>query len=148
VAASAQEQAVDPWLLLALVRQESAYRPTALSSAGARGLTQVMPGTAAGIAEGLGLPAFGESQLDRPAIALRFGAVYLRSTLQQFDGNVLYALAAYNAGPGPIPGWTGGAVGDDPDLFIDNIPYAETREYVQIVYTNWAIYRRLYPQGP
>ena len=64
----------------------------------------------------------------------------------QFDQNVLYALAGYNAGPGKVPDWTGGRVNDDPDLFVDNIDYAETRDYVQIVYTNYAVYRRLYGQ--
>jgi len=144
VNAAATEQSVDPWLLLALVRQESAYNPRARSGADARGLTQVVPATAAGIAAALHSPSFDVASLDRPALSLRFGAVYLHDTLARFDGNILYALAGYNAGPGNVPDWAGGRVAGDPDLFIDNIPYPETREYVQLVYRNYALYRRLY----
>jgi soluble lytic murein transglycosylase len=144
VAAQAQEQGVDPWLLLGLVRQESAFDPAAHSSADARGLTQVIPGTASSIAAALHLPDFQQAQLYRPAISLRFGAYYLQSTLTRFDRNVLYALAGYNGGPANVPDWAGGRVNDDPDLFVDNIDYRETRQYVQIVYNNYAIYRWLY----
>jgi soluble lytic murein transglycosylase len=147
LSAAVAEQQTDPWLLLALVRQESAYNPRALSSAQARGLTQVVPDTATGIAAALHIPDFDQSQLYGPALSLRFGAFYLSGALRQFDGNVLYALAGYNAGPGAVPGWAGGRVNGDPDLFVDNIEYAETRQYVQIVYTNYANYRRLYA-GP
>jgi soluble lytic murein transglycosylase len=144
IGANSQEQGVDPWLLLALVRQESAYDPAARSSAGAQGLTQVMPDTATGIAAALHMPDFKQAQLYRPAISLRFGAYYLKSTLTRFDRNILYALAGYNAGPGNVPDWAGGRVNDDPDLFVDNIDFRETRQYVQIVYNNYAIYRWLY----
>ncbi|HUS17798.1 MAG TPA: lytic transglycosylase domain-containing protein, partial [Chloroflexia bacterium] len=144
VGAQAAEQDVDPWLLLALMRQESAYYPQAHSSADARGLTQVIPGTAEGIAAALKVPDFQQSALYRPAVSIRFGAFYLAETLGSLDRNILYSLAAYNAGQGPIPGWTGGRVGDDPDLFADNIDYPETRQYVSIVYNNYAIYRWLY----
>jgi soluble lytic murein transglycosylase len=144
VAAQAQEQGVDPWLLLGLVRQESAFDPAAHSSADARGLTQVIPGTASGIAAALHLPDFQQAQLYRPAISLRFGASYLQSTLTRFDRNILYALAGYNGGPANVPDWAGGRVNDDPDLFVDNIDYRETRQYVQIVYDNYAIYHWLY----
>jgi soluble lytic murein transglycosylase len=144
IGANSQEQGVDPWLLLALVRQESAYDPAARSSAGAQGLTQVMPDTATGIAAALHMPDFKQAQLYRPAVSLRFGAYYLKSTLTRFDRNILYALAGYNAGPGNVPDWAGGRVNDDPDLFVDNIDFRETRQYVQIVYNNYAIYRWLY----
>ncbi|HMA33154.1 MAG TPA: transglycosylase SLT domain-containing protein, partial [Chloroflexia bacterium] len=144
LATDPQAQQVDPWLLLALVRQESAYDPRALSSSSARGLTQVIPDTATGIAAALHVAPFDQGQLYRPAVSLAFGGYYLNQTLAQFDRNILYALAGYNAGPGNVPAWAGGRVAGDPDLFVDNIDYAETRDYVQIVYTNYAIYRWLY----
>ena len=144
LSAAVAEQQTDPWLLLALVRQESAYNPRAHSSADARGLTQVVPNTATGIAAALHIADFDQSRLYEPALSLRFGAFYLSGALRQFDGNVLYALAGYNAGPGSVPGWAGGRVNGDPDLFVDNIEYPETRQYVQIVYNNYANYRRLY----
>src|SRR5205823_1088053 len=83
----AQEQNVDPLLLLALVRQESAYNPAARSSADARGLTQVVPGTAQGIADALHVADFDPAALYRPAVSLRFGAYYLNETLARFDRN-------------------------------------------------------------
>jgi len=144
VATDAGEQQLDPWLLLALVRQESAYDPRALSGSDARGLTQVIPSTADGLAASLGIADFQQSLLYRPAVGLRLGAAYLHGTLSQFGGNILYALAGYNAGPGNVPNWAGGRVNGDPDLFVDNIDYPETRDYVEIVYTNYTAYRWLY----
>ncbi len=87
-----------PLLLLALVRQESSFNADAVSSAGARGLTQVMPATGAAVAASLGIDWRPES-LFEPETSLRFGAGYLAAQLERFDGNVLAALAAYNGRP-------------------------------------------------
>lgn len=135
---------VDPWLVLGLMRQESAYDPLAHSGADAYGLTQVIPDTGRGIATSLGDPGFTITDLYRPAVAVRFGTYYLAETLARFDGNIFYALAGYNAGPGTVPGWASGAAASDPDLFLEAIDYPETQQYVRLVWENMQVYRWLY----
>ena len=137
-------RSIDPWLLLGLIRQESAYDPRARSGSDARGLTQVIPPTARALAQGLRVPDFAVTDLYRPAVAVRFGAQYLGETLTRFDGNALRALAGYNAGPGHVPGWASGPAATDPDLFVAAIDFPETEHYVRIVWENYQIYRRLY----
>jgi soluble lytic murein transglycosylase len=135
---------IDPWLLLGLIRQESAYDPRARSWSDARGLTQVIPPTGRALAQGLRVPDFALSDLYRPAVSVRFGAQYLGETLARFDGNVFRALAGYNAGPGHVPGWATGPAAADADLFVAAIDFPETEHYVRIVWENYQIYRRLY----
>ena len=112
ITAAAKKHGVDPALLAGLVKQESGFNPNAVSPAGARGLTQLMPGTAAGL---------GVSDPLDPAQALDGGAKYLRQQLDAFDGDVARALAAYNAGPGAV------------ERFGGVPPYAETQNYVRSV---------------
>jgi soluble lytic murein transglycosylase len=130
-------------LLLALVRQESFFDPLAGSSAGALGLTQVVPETGAAIARDLEITGFETEQLFRPALSLRFGAHYLGEQLGAFKGNVYQALAAYNAGPGSAQRWQVVA-GDDVDRFVEQIDFAQTKAYLQLVSENLARYRQLY----
>jgi soluble lytic murein transglycosylase-like protein len=112
ITAAAQRHGLDPALLAGLVKQESGFNPNAVSPAGARGLTQLMPGTAAGL---------GVTDPLDPAQALEGGAKYLREQLDRFDGDVTRALAAYNAGPGAVQRYGGVP------------PYAETQNYVRSV---------------
>ena len=114
ITAAAKKHGIDPALLAGLVKQESGFNPNAGSPAGARGLTQLMPGTAAGL---------GVSNVLDPAQSLDGGAKYLRQQLDAFGGDVTRALAAYNAGPGAVQ------------------RYAETQNYVRIVQANAAQYR-------
>jgi soluble lytic murein transglycosylase len=144
VGREAAERNVDPWLVLGLMRQESAYDPRAHSGADAYGLTQVIPDTGQGIAAALGEPNFTVADLYRPAVAVRFGTFYLADTLARFDGNIFQALAGYNAGPGRVPDWATGAAAADPDLFLETIDFPETQHYVRIVWENMQVYRRLY----
>jgi len=120
ITAAAKKHGIDPALLAGLVKQESGFNPTAGSSAGARGLTQLMPGTAAGL---------GVSNVLDPIQNLDGGAKYLRQQLDAFGGDVTRALAAYNAGPGAVQRYGGVP------------PYAETQNYVRIVQANAAQYR-------
>ncbi len=130
-----------PLLLLSLMRQESRFDPYAVSIADARGLTQVIPSTGAEIAKVLGRVDFAPDQLYDPNLSVAFGAQYLADQIRQFDGDVFRAVAAYNAGGGAVarwaPGWT------DPDVFVESIPYSETRAYVKSIYEYHAVYRGL-----
>jgi soluble lytic murein transglycosylase len=143
LSAEAQRQDLDPLLLAALVRQESLFEPAAESWAGARGLAQVMPATGEDIARALGVNDFVVDDLYRPTISVRFGAFYLASQMQRFDGQILVALAAYNAGPGNALQWLESA-GNDLDLFVEAITAVQSRLYLQGVYEQYAIYERLY----
>lgn len=144
VARHAERQGVDPLLLLALIRQESSFNPWAESPARARGLTQVIPSTGREIARALGRAAFDERDLFKPAVSIEFGAYYLAAALRQARGELYVALAGYNAGPGTAASWRQQPGNQDPDLYVEQIPYAETSVYVRKVYANYQVYRALY----
>jgi len=124
ITAAAKKYGIDPALLAGLVKQESGFNPNAGSPAGARGLTQLMPGTAAGL---------GVTNVLDPAQSLDGGAQYLKAQLDAFGGDVARALAAYNAGPGAVQRYGGVP------------PYAETQNYVRAVQANAANYRAAGP---
>ncbi|HNP85257.1 MAG TPA: transglycosylase SLT domain-containing protein [Kouleothrix sp.] len=142
--AQAREYKLDPLALYALLRQESLFNPGATSWVGARGLAQVMPATAQGIAQNLGIAEFHEQDLYRPALSIRFGAFYLGHQLNSMQGSLQGALAAYNGGPGNAQRWAGGTTVADPDGFTEAIDFAETRNYVKLVYGYYGAYQRLY----
>jgi soluble lytic murein transglycosylase len=144
VEAEAEEFGVDARLLAALVRQESTFDPEALSSAGARGLAQLLPSTAAILARGLDVTFYPE-WITVPDLNLHLGAAHLAELLKRF-GRVDAAIAAYNAGPTPVRRWLTREGADDPDRFIELIPYPETRGYVRTLLRNRELYRALY--GP
>ena len=124
ITAAAKKHGIDPALLAGLVKQESGFNPNAGSPAGARGLAQPMPGTAAGL---------GVTDVLDPLQSLDGGAKYLRQQLDAFGGDVTKALAAYNAGPGAVQRYGGVP------------PYAETQNYVRVVQENAARYRTAAP---
>jgi soluble lytic murein transglycosylase len=143
--AEADRADVDPFLLAALVRQESSFNPRARSWVGATGLSQIMPATGQWLAPGAGVSNFDPSLLAVPEINLRMGARYLRDQLRRYGGKRDLALAAYNAGPSRADRWRRElGYGGDPDRFRERIPFDETREYVQVVIRNSVVYRRLY----
>jgi soluble lytic murein transglycosylase len=139
----AETNGFPPLLLLALIRQESFFRPDAQSFAGALGLTQVIPATADEIAGKLNEDDFVFGDLVRPKVSLRFGAYYLGEQLKLFEGDVPAALAAYNGGPGNSLRWREAAP-DDADLFLEVITLSETRAYVELVLEHYAHYRYAY----
>ena len=120
ITAAAQANGLDPALLAGLIKQESNFNPNAGSGAGARGLTQLMPSTAAGL---------GVSNVLDPVQSINGGAKYLKQQLDTFGGDVTKALAAYNAGPGAVQRFGGVP------------PYSETQNYVRIVQANAASFR-------
>jgi soluble lytic murein transglycosylase-like protein len=129
---------VDRCLLLAFARVESRFQPHAVSNAGARGVMQLMPGTAQQI-DGA-LPQ--RSQLNDPAYNLGLGERYLQQLIEQTNGNLFQLAAAYNAGPGALAHWLGTKPGiaNDPLLFIESLPYPETRNYIKHVMTYYWMY--------
>ncbi|UYF98579.1 MULTISPECIES: transglycosylase SLT domain-containing protein [unclassified Halomonas] len=133
---------VDPYLLMAITRRESAYNPVALSPAGARGLMQLMPGTAAQVARQLGLADPGPYGVLDPELNIRLGSTYIREKLDRYRGNRLAATAAYNAGPGRVDQWLGSGM-ESFDLFVESIPFRETRDYVQAVLSYRVIFESL-----
>ncbi len=142
----AKETELDPYLLLAVARQESTFRPALVSSAGAAGVMQLMPGTAKHLAKAD--PEVGPehaANLESPTNSLKLGAHYLKAMLDKNDGNLAFALASYNAGPGNCAKWRKQFPKADLETFIEAIPFLETRDYVKIVLGNYAAYRSLYP---
>jgi soluble lytic murein transglycosylase len=142
VEAEAAEFGVDPLLFAAIVRQESVFDVEALSPAGARGLAQLTPGTAALTARGLDV-TFYPDWITVPDLNLHLGAAHLAELLTRF-GRLEAAIAAYNAGGSPVRRWLERDGVTDPDQFIEAIPYPETRGYVRSVLRNRELYRALY----
>jgi soluble lytic murein transglycosylase len=140
----AREFGIDPYLLAAVIRQESGFRRSVTSRAGARGLMQLMPGTAALTASRLGVP-WRDRLLTVPDANLHIGAAHLAMLLRRYRGRVVTALAAYNAGSRPAERWARSPDAGDPFWFVEAIPYPETRGYVRSVVRNRALYEALYP---
>jgi soluble lytic murein transglycosylase len=127
---AAQLTGLSPQLIYSVMRQESLYRPDAISSAGARGLLQMLPETARRTASKWKRPRPAPDDLFDPVINVPLGAANLRSLIDRFGGQTLVALAGYNAGPNAAARWLPGE-SLDPDIWVENIPYNETRTYVQ-----------------
>jgi soluble lytic murein transglycosylase len=144
VRAEAAEFQLDPALFAGLVRQESVFDAEARSPAGARGLAQLLPTTAAQLARGLDV-AFAPDWLAVPDLNLHLGAAHLARLLARYAPRVDAAIAAYNAGTRPVDRWLERHDGTDPDEFLELIPYRETRAYVRSVLRNRALYAALYP---
>ena len=137
---------VEGALVHAIMRRESEFEVTAISPAGARGLMQLMPATAQGVAAGLGVAHSTDALTADPDHNIRLGSAYLRDMVNRFDGSYVLAIAAYNAGPGRVDDWleTIGdprAPGVDAIDWIERIPIYETRNYVQRVLEDTQIYR-------
>lgn len=142
----AESNRLDPFLVAALVRQESEFNPGAVSPADAMGLMQVRPATGRALAHQVKMPGFSSNALLQPNTNLRLGTRYLRNLLERFEGHLEYALAAYNAGPDRVTEWLARGPYRDRHEFVEAIPFTETREYVQAVLRNAEMYRRLYGQ--
>ncbi len=134
---------VDPYLVAAIIREESQYDPRAVSRSGALGLMQLLPTTAQAMARRQGLPGVSREDLFDHETNIRFGTGYLAQMLQRFDGNVLYAVAAYNAGPAAVLSWLEKNGKREVDEFVESIPFQETRQYVKRVLRSYREYRRI-----
>jgi soluble lytic murein transglycosylase len=145
-----REQGVPPLLTYAIMQTESRFDPGATSWAGARGLVQLMPGTARSVARQAGLPAPGEQMLYDPATNLGLGMRYLARLSRRWgggDAGPVLAIPSYNAGAGAVDGWVAERGTWPLDLFLEAIPYDETRHYTHSVLERWFAYRWLYGDG-
>jgi soluble lytic murein transglycosylase len=135
---------LDPLLILGVIRQESAFNARAVSRSDARGLMQLLPATGRQVFQRLGMAAFHAELLFDPQLNVRLGSHYLERLAAAHRGDLVLALAAYNAGPGRVQQWLQEFSTDDVDEFIERIPFEETRSYIKNVLRNYSVYRRLY----
>jgi len=140
---SSSENALDPYLVASLIRQESAFNPNAVSNKNAVGLMQLLPKVGKGVAKQEKIKHFSSTQLFTPSMNLQLGTRYFRSMVDKF-GAFEYALAAYNAGSDRVQDWQGYGKYRDVQEFVESIPFTETREYVQAIMRNANLYRQLY----
>lgn len=144
VTGAAKDEGFHPLFLFSVIRQESLFEGFVQSSAGARGLMQIMPATGREIVSTAGWPPnYQDVDLYRPQVNIGLGARYLARQRDLFDGDIYAALAAYNGGPGNAQVWKQ-ASGDDPDLFLEVIRYDETRTYIMHIAEFMNIYRLMY----
>jgi soluble lytic murein transglycosylase len=142
----AEANSLDPYLVASLIRQESEFNPGAVSHANAYGLMQLLPQVGKGEARAAHLRHFSTEQLLTPAINIQLGAHYFREMVNEYNGQVEYALAAYNAGTNRVADWLQNGHYGDVAEFVESIPFTETREYVQAIVRNARVYERLYPR--
>ncbi len=140
-AAAAGDHGIDVAWVLATIRMESAFRPRARSSAGALGLMQIMPATGRRIASAAGIRHADSRTLLDPEKNIRLGAAYLRRLLDRLHGHPALASAAYNAGPHRAERWLARGEGMEPDLWVEFVPYTETRQYVKRVLEYSIVYQ-------
>ena len=144
VKSECEKYGLDPLLVTSLIRQESLFEGFIHSSAGARGVMQIMPATGESISANMGWPAgYSADMLYQPNVSIGLGTWYLNSNLNYLQGNIPVALAGYNAGPGNAAIWAELA-GNDPDLFVEVVRYGETRDYVRGIYETYRMYQKLY----
>ncbi|MEX6502484.1 transglycosylase SLT domain-containing protein [Pseudomonas zhanjiangensis] len=136
----AKKRGIHSSWMFAITRQESAFMADARSPVGAMGLMQLMPATAKETARRFGIPLSSTNLAYRPEVNIQLGAAYLSQIYGQFKGNRVLASAAYNAGPGRVRQWLKGADHLAYDVWIENIPFDETRQYVQNVLSYSVIY--------
>jgi soluble lytic murein transglycosylase len=144
VSEEARARGIDPYMVAALIRQESMFESRVTSPAGARGLMQIMPATGRRLADASGLESWDAELLYHPEIAVHLGTRYLAQHSENYDGSLPSVFAAYNAGGHRVEWWRRWPEHRHDDLFAERIPFAETRGYVKILTRNHAIYRGLY----
>ncbi len=147
ISIEAQKWGVDPYLMASIIRQESGFEPETVSNAGAVGLMQIMPAEAQSIAARAGIEGVTRASLFHPMVNIAVGVAEFSQKLADLHGNPILAIAAYNAGEEPVRRWLAHASIDDIDLFVEAIPYAETRLYVKSVTRNRFEYRRIYERS-
>jgi soluble lytic murein transglycosylase len=146
ITGEARDAGLDPYLVAALIRQESTFKDRIASPAGARGLMQVMPATGQRLAAGLGIGGWDPELLYSAEINTALGTRFLADQMRRYGGSLPSVFSAYNAGPGRVERWRRYPEFGDEQLFTERIPFQETRDYVKILTRNIAIYRGLYAE--
>ena len=136
---------VDPLLVISVIREESKFLPQSESHKGAKGLMQLMPSTAQAIAKSLGDKDYNDQDLVIPEKNIQYGTWYLSSLKKEFDNNPTLVLAAYNGGRGHVQEWIKNNQLNLTQLHYQDIPFEETRQYVERVLKSYQIYSKLYP---
>jgi soluble lytic murein transglycosylase len=136
---------LDPYLVASLIRQESEFNPNAISRANAMGLMQLLPTVGKGLAKEMKIRHFSSDELLMANTNLQLGTRYFKHMVDHYDGQVEYALAAYNAGEDRVDDWRKNGNFKSVEEFVESIPFTETREYVQAIMRNAVLYKLLYP---
>jgi soluble lytic murein transglycosylase len=142
--AGAAPSGVEPALVHAVMREESGYQASALSTVGARGLLQIMPDTGQRLARELGIAGFQADDLFQPTVNIRLGAAYLGQLHGRFQGRSSAAVGSYNAGPEAVARWLAERPSQDDDEWVESMPYQQTRDYVKRVLRSLHAYQVLY----
>jgi soluble lytic murein transglycosylase len=145
--AAAGRASLDPLLVAAVVREESSFYPQARSRVGARGLMQLMPDTGRAVAKARQIPFPDAEVLDQPVTNLEIGTIFFGGLLREF-GDARLAAAAYNAGPTRAREWWANRKTDDLEVWVEQIPFNETRAFVKRVMLSWQEYQRVYGEKP
>jgi len=143
IKACAAANDLDPYMVAALIRQESEFNPGAISPANAYGLMQLIASAAKSMAKAEGMKHFQTSQLLDPNVNIQLGCRYLRQTMDKFGSQPEYVFAAYNAGDARVVDWRSATGEQNIDEFVESIPFTETRDYVQAILRNEEIYRSI-----
>src|SRR5581483_10118610 len=145
ISADSKAASLDPALVAAVIRQESNFTANAASPVGARGLMQIMPDVGRGLARSHQIPGpWDPSVLDQPDINISLGVAHFSTFLEQEHGIVVRGLAAYNAGPSRVTLWSSRKGTNDPEVFVERIPFTETRDYVRAIMRGRDLYAALY----
>jgi len=140
-----KKQDVDPWFVISLIRQESAFNHKAKSFANALGLMQMIPPVAYQTAESLNMKQFSPEDLYMPDVSIKLGTAHIQELLEHFDNSWICTLASYNAGSTPVDNWLRAFKHkQDPHIYVERIAYKETRKYVKSILRNYINYDRIY----
>jgi soluble lytic murein transglycosylase len=143
IKSESEKNSLDPYMVAALIRQETEFNPGAVSNKSAYGLMQLLPSVGKSMAKEEGIHHFETNDLLNPDTNIRLGTRYLRQTLEKFNSQPEYTFAAYNAGDSRVTDWQSIGNYKGMDEFVESIPFTETREYVQAIIRNEEIYRDL-----
>jgi peptidoglycan lytic transglycosylase len=135
---------VDEFLVYSIIREESRFQKNVVSVSGAIGLMQLIPSTGKGTAERVGINGYRTDMLYIPNVNIQLGTAYFKEVLEEFDGNVAFALASYNGGPNNVARWIAKLGNLNSDEFVEEIPYGETRNYVKKVLRSYGAYKAIY----
>lgn len=141
---SSQKYGIDPMLIYSVMKVESKFNPQALSRKGAKGLMQIMDATGSWVAELLAMRDYSHEQLFDPSVNIEMGTWYLSRLMQQYGGDMVKTLAAYNAGSGNVAKWCLDEQYSLDGKTLVNIPFKETKDYIKKVDNNYKIYKYLY----